>query len=428
MRRVLVVAYYFPPMGLSGVQRTAKFVRYLPEFGWAPTVLTVEPGGYFAFDPSLLAEVEAAGVPIHRTASLDPTQLFGRRATVSLPREPARRRLATLSQWLFVPDNKLGWLPFAWSRGRALGREHGFDAVFSSAPPYTAHLVAALLSRRFGRPLVTDFRDDWVGNPRHVYPTPWHRAAHRRLERWVMQTSRRVLAINPHIRDALARRNRGAIRDEDVLVLPQGYDPADFAAAPSSAPAQRDVLHFVHSGVFYDVQTPDFFLRAWARLLAERPVLRDRIRLTFVGLVPEASRRLAERLGLEAVIRWEGYRPHAEVIAHLQAADVLWMTIGRRPGAEGISTSKLYEYVGARKPILALVPEGEAARTVRAYGAGWIAPPDDEGAIAAVLAEVVAAWEAGRLPEPVEDAVVRYDRRRLAGGLAQVLEACVEDE
>lgn len=422
MRRVLVVAYYFPPMGLSGVQRTAKFVKYLPAAGWQPTVLTVEPGGYFAFDPSLLAEVEDAGVAIHRTASIDPTRFFGRRATVALPREPARQTLATLSQWLFVPDNKLGWLPFAWARGRALLQASSYDAILSSAPPYTGHLAATLLSRQFGLPLVTDFRDDWVGNPRHVYPTPLHRALHQRMERWVLRSSRRVLAINRHIRDALVERNRAVVQPEQVQVLPQGFDPADFEEGPQAEPRSRDKLRLVHSGIFYDVQTPDFFLKAWARFFETHPTARVQVELSFVGLVPEASMALAAELGLASVVRWEGYVPHEEVIGHLQAADVLWMTIGRRPGAEGISTSKLYEYIGARKPILALVPEGEAARTVRAYDAGWVVPPDDVDAITAAIGRIYQAWQEDRLPVPEEAQVAPYDRRHLAQCLGRMLE------
>ena len=183
MRRVLVIAYYFPPMGLSGVQRVAKFVKYLPEHGWQPTVLTIEPAGYYAYDTTLLHEVKQAGVAICRTASWDPTRFFRRHQTIPLPSEPQRRRLSTVSQLLFVPDNKIGWLPHALRAGRRLLKERAFDAIFSSAPPYTAHLIAARLSRQSGVPLVVDFRDDWVGNPRHVYPTPLHRYLNGRLER-----------------------------------------------------------------------------------------------------------------------------------------------------------------------------------------------------------------------------------------------------
>ena len=186
MRRVLVVAYYFPPLGLSGVQRVAGFVRHLPEYGWQPTVITAKPGGYFAHDKSLWSPIEDAGIRVVRTKSLDPTRLFRSGATVRLPQETRRQTLSYISNWLFIPDNKLGWKPFALRAGLRQAAAQRFDAVFSSAPPYTGHLIGRKLSRTLKLPLITDFRDDWVGNPRHIYPTALHRRLHIQQERQVL--------------------------------------------------------------------------------------------------------------------------------------------------------------------------------------------------------------------------------------------------
>lgn len=420
IRRVLVVAYYFPPMGLSGVQRTAKFVRYLAHFGWQPEVLTVEPGGYFAYDSSLLEEVEAAGVPIHRTRSLDPTQLFGKHTTVTPPAEPTRRTLSAWSQWGFVPDNKVGWLPFAVAKGKKLHIQRNFDALFATAPPYTALLVAARLQRLTGVPLVLDFRDDWLENPRHVYPTPVHRWLHRRLERRVVQASQHLVAINPPIAEALRRRHPDG---PPVRVLPQGFDPADFQHPP--LPNDPRKLRLVYTGVFYDAQTPDPFLHGLAQFLARHPEARSHLEAVFVGLLPAASQHLVEALNLSDVVRYEGYLAHREAVAWQQSAAVLWMTIGRRAGAEVISTGKLYEYFGARKPILALVPEGTARAELQRYGADRIVEPDDVPGISEALAGWYAAWQQGTLPVPDEAFVQQFDRLRLAGELAALLTALV---
>ncbi|WP_228350327.1 glycosyltransferase [Rhodocaloribacter litoris] len=416
---MLVVAYYFPPMGLSGVQRVAKFVKYLPEHGWRPTVLTAAPGGYFAYDASLLADVEAAGTEVVRTASWDPTRLFGRGRTVALPAERARRWWAGLSQFAFIPDNKVGWWPHAGRAGRRLLRAGTFDAIFSSAPPYTAHLVAVHLARWSGLPLITDFRDDWVGNPRHVYPTPLHRALHRRLEHRVLRASRHATTINTYIRDALLARNTRPGFTPSVTVLPQGFDPADFDVPP--VPRDGTRMRLVYSGIFYDAQTPDAFLQALALLLARRPGVRPHVEAVFVGLVPGASRALATALGLDDLVHYTGYLPHREAVRHLRAADVLWMTVGRRPGAEGISTSKLYEYFGAQKPILALVPEGAVREALAPYGAAVVTGPDDVEAVADALEGLYERWRAGSLPAPDRAYVRRFDRRRLAGELAALL-------
>ena len=424
-RRVLVIAYYFPPMGLSGVQRVAKFVRYLPHYGWHPDVLTVEPAGYFAYDETLLHEVEDADPLIRRTRSFDPTRLFGKR-TVPMPSETRRRWWSFLTNLLFVPDNKIGWIPFALRAGHRMMRTHRYDAILSSAPPYTAHLVGARLSRRHGVPLVVDFRDDWVGNPRHVYPSRLHRWAHQRLERHVLRRACHALTINEPIRQGLVERNRTAGWAPDVRVLPQGFDPADFASADFDrcAPSRTgERLRLVYTGVFYDAQTPDPFLRALADFVAYQPEVRSRVEAVFVGIVPEASQRLADRLGIADMIRYEGYRTHEATVQHQRDADVLWLTVGRRPGAEGISTGKLFEYFGARKPILALVPEGAAQDALVGHGAALIVPPDDVDAIRQGLRICYQQWSAGALPVPDEAHVRRFDRQRLAGELAEILES-----
>ncbi len=424
LRRVLVVAYYFPPMGLSGVQRVAKFVKYLPDYGWLPTVLTVEPHGYFAYDPPLWEELVRAGVEVRRTTSFDPTRLFGKKQTVALPDETTRRRLSGLSQWLFVPDNKIGWYGPAVRAGRQVLRVERYHAVFSSAPPYTAHLVAKSLSRAARLPLVTDFRDDWLGNPRHTYPTPLHRRLHARLEREVLRASDRVVAINRHIAEGLRRRHPGVLPDDAVHVIPQGFDPEDFLVPP--APRPQGKMRLLYAGVFYDAQKPDFFLRGLHEFITRRPEARAMVEALFVGLLPAAAVELVEDLGMADLVTGAGYLPHRETVAHLRAADVLWMTIGDRPGAEGISTGKLFEYLGAGKPILALIPDGMAREALEPCGAATIVPPADVPAISRALETLFDRWRMGALPRPDPAYVEGFDRRILAGALAASLNACVD--
>ncbi|MDE2956444.1 MAG: glycosyltransferase [Bacteroidota bacterium] len=414
MRRVLVIAYYFPPMGLSGVQRIAGFVRHLPACGWEPTVLTVRPAGYFAYDESLLDPLKETGVRVIRTRSLDPTRLFRKRRVVALPRESARRRLAGISEWVFVPDNKIGWLPFALAAGGQLVKEFSFDAIFSSAPPYTAHLIGAGLSRRTGIPLVVDYRDDWVENPRHSNPTRLHQVLHARLERRVVRQSRAVLTINDPIRRLILERNPEA----RVQVIPHGHD---IAHPVPTAPRSDDKLQLLYTGVFYDVQTPDYFLKGLRRFLDSCPEARGRVEVMFAGVYPEASKGLIRLLDLSDSVHLLGYLPHMEVLELQHQADVLWMTIGTRRGSEGITTGKLSEYIGHRKPILALIPEGTAKETLTCYRAAIFAPPEDVPAIAAALAGIFRNWVSGTLPKPDETFAQSLSRSRLTRMLAATL-------
>lgn len=417
-RRVLIIAYYFPPMGLSGVQRVAKFVKYLPRYGWHPTVLTVEPAGYFAYDESQLQEVSADNIAIKRSSSWDPTRLFGTEQTVRLPAESRRKWMSALSQFIFLPDNKIGWMPHALKMGRKILEAEKYDAIFSTAPPYTAHLIAAKLSRQYHVPLTVDFRDDWVQNPRHVYPTNFHARINRSMERFVLSQSACTVTINDAIKRSLEARSRVYNVSTQVQVIPQGFDAEDFSCDYPHNKTGK--LRFLYSGIFYDAQTPDYFLRALSHLVEKRPAIRGEIEARFVGLLPDDSKKLARELGIADLIHHCGYLNHDQVVAELKAADILWMTIGRRPGANGISTGKLFEYFGARKPILALIPEGEARKALKPYSASIVVEPDDVDAIRDALALYHEKWRKGGFEKPDEGYVRTYDRCLLTGRLANV--------
>ena len=423
MKRVLVVAYYFPPMGLSGVQRIAKFVKYLPQYGWAPTVLTVEPGGYFAFDKSLEDDLASPDIRIERTKSIDPTRLFKKKSTVSLPAESSRKWLSRLSQAVFVPDNKIGWVMPAVQRGLQLHEETPFDAILATIPPYSAALVARQISNKTGVPYALDYRDDWLDNPRHEYPTPVHRQLHRMLEKRALFKTSAVISINERIARRIRERIRSYFHKSDhapVHVIAQGYDQEDVEGKRSIT--KDGILTFVYSGVFYDVQTPDYFLNAIARLVAGNPQLRSRIKVVFVGLIPERSKVLVESLGLIDLVEYTGYVSHDKAIEHLFQADVLWMMVGDGEGQELISTSKLYEYMGTQKPILGFVPEGAAKTALEAYKASWTVFPSDVDGIARVLEEVFRLWELRELPRPNAEFVKKVERKYLTGELSSLLD------
>lgn len=425
-RHLLVLAYYFPPMGMSGVQRVSKLVKYLPEHGWRVTVVTPTPGGYFAYDESLVEDVEREGVRIIRTRSLDPTRLFGTRKVVRLPAESRRQIASRFTNLVFVPDNKVGWLPFARNCSISAHRTAPFDAILSSAPPYTSHLAALAVSRRLRIPLVSDFRDDWLANPRHTYPSRLHYRLNKRLELRVVRSSTACSTINRVIADSLRRRAVATGYEPRIEVIPQGFDPADFPTTIRSHEKTAGRMHLLYSGVFYGAQSPDPFLTGLSRLLTQRPELRDTLAADFVGLVPPTFGDTVRDLGLSDVVVYHGYESHSAVVNRMADADVLWLTIGRQEGSEGISTGKLYEYIGSRKPILGLVPRGVARDDLTEYGAATVVEPDQPAEIAAAIEGLCDAWVSRELPVPDPSFVRRFDRRKLAGQFATVLNSVVD--
>jgi glycosyltransferase involved in cell wall biosynthesis len=426
-RRVLVIAYYFPPMGLSGVQRTLKFVKYLSDFGWHPTVLTVEGRGYYARDETLLQELEGRKVTIVRTSPSGPARLLRGREVVGIPPEWKRKLLSRLSDMLFIPDNKIGWRRRAVARALALHRDTTFDMLFATGPPFTSFLIGRKLKKKIGRPLVLDYRDPWVDNPFKFYPTPLHRLLNVRLERKALRSSSHVVTTNRRVKEQILLRHR-FLTYHDIDIISQGFDPADFppagraAVRRASAAEQREHrMRITYAGIFWEDRVPDYFLRALHDLFAEKPRLRGRIEAVFIGKFRDENLKLVTKLGLQDTVRVLGYLPHGDCVRELCSSDVLWMTAGDDVGSPG----KVYEYIGARKPILGLVPEGYMESVIREAG-GKAVPPQDVPAIRGAIEDLLALHEKRQLKGPRSDVVEKYDRHALTGALAKLFESLFE--
>jgi glycosyltransferase involved in cell wall biosynthesis len=423
IHRVLIVAYYFPPLGLSGVQRTLKFVKYLPSFGWEPTVLTVEDRGYFAKDEAMLGELDGLPVNIIRTPSLDPLHFFRHKGVVRMPSARTLGIMGKLSQSVFIPDNKVGWKKPAVEAAMKSLAEHPVDAIFATAPPYTDFLIGLELKRRTGLPLIVDYRDAWLENPLHFYPTPLHKALHHRLEQRVLRNADHIISINRPIKERILQ-GSDFLAHSDVTIISQGYDQADFEGVRRRrAPDGR--LRILYAGTFYYNRDPRAFLTALRALADESPAVANVIDVHFVGSRREEDERLVRELDLASTVTLHGYLPHRETIQQLVDADVLLLVIGRGNGEDMMSTGKLYEYLGARKPVLACVPPGAARQVLEKGGAAFFAEPDNSEDIAVQIRRLFELFRNGRLPAPSYEYVSQFDRRALAGRLAALLAAAL---
>lgn len=419
-RNVLVIAYYFPPMGLSGVQRTLKFVKYLPQFGWQPTVLTVTPTGYFAQDYTLLEEVHPHHIDIERVGSLDPNRLFRKKGVVKMPSERWRKILTYLSDTFFIPDNKIGWKRKALKAGKALFEKKNFDLIFATAPPFTDFLIAEELSKALNKPLVLDYRDPWHEYPLKYYPTPLHKWQNYRLEKKVVHAASKIITTNRRVKELIIKRYK-FLDYQDVIIIPQGYDPADFQQSPQPS-LKTNKMRITHAGVFYGDRTPLYFLQALQKLFTEQPTLKSHIEACFVGNIHDDHINLVKSMNLEENVVMPGYLDHAHCIQYLQASDVLWLMLKN----DSQSPGKLYEYFGARKPVLACVPEGFIKQTIEEAGGGMTVRPDDVDGIAKHLGELYEKFKTNSLPKPKEEIVLKYDRVELTNELSKIFGFLVE--
>jgi glycosyltransferase involved in cell wall biosynthesis len=421
-QNVLVVAYYFPPMGLSGVQRTATFVKYLPEFGWHPHVVTTGPVGYYAHDEMLLHDLEQREIPIDRVGGKDPNALLASQGTVKMPREWVRKLLSRISNTFFIPDNKKSWSKCALAHARELVTQKHFEAIFVSGPPFSSFQAAATLSRETGIPLIVDYRDLWHGNQFHFYPTPWHAHKHKRLEHAVLTMASKVVVTNRRMKERIVEKYPH-VPFRDIVIIPQGYDPADLQTQRTlfsdARPAAGAAMKLSYTGIFYDFVTPRHFFAGVATALKQRQDMK--LELHFAGILREEHARYAKRLGLAEIIVDHGYLSHPETVRLELESDALWMMVGNCRNVDTISSGKLYEYIGTGKPLLVSVPEGALRQDAQRYSAAWITNPDDVSAIAECIIEMYDAWRAGRLPVPDDAEVTRYDRRDLTEQLAWTL-------
>jgi glycosyltransferase involved in cell wall biosynthesis len=412
-------------MGMGGVQRTAKFVKYLPDYGWKPLVLTVTPKQYLAKDECLLEDLDNGHTQIFRTGSLLSNNLQNEQKIVKFSNDRYRKFLSNLSQVFLIPDSKILWKKDALNLAEKVISENKIELIYATAPPYTDFLAAYELKKKFGLPVVIDYRDSWIDCPNNFYLTPFHKRAHYILERKVLESADKIITINRRIKELIIEKYP-FVEDADVVVIPQGFDPDDFNREfRTSEPKQK--MRFTYAGSFLNYYTPEYFLKALSSVFESRPELKNKIEVCFIGSFPEEYKGFIEQYGVSNAVNLLGYLEHSECIDYEMNSDVLWMMIRKTNRSDLHSTGKLYEYFGARKPILACVPDGVARESLKEHGAVKMCQPDDVRAIAGAIIEFYELYRNKALPKPDNKLISAYDRRKLTGELAARFKDLVSD-
>ncbi len=415
-KTVLIIAYYFPPMGLSGVQRTLKFAKYLPLYGWNPLVLTSHVSPYYAFDESLQKEAEAMQMPVFRTTSRKKTTKKQVKFPSTVLQKAARYMLSTVYQ----PDRFVSWKAKAVRKGERVFAKNKIDAIFATAPPFTDFLVAKELSEKFGVPFIADYRDVWIDNPFHYFPTKFHKNYCIQLENEILNKAGKIIVTSRNTKELLIKRY-GIVSYDDIIIVPQGYDTEDFEPFSGTVP-NASTFTITHSGLFQDNRTPKYFLKALSNFIKNNNIEPGRLEARFVGIMRKNHLKLIGKYNLQGYVNITGFRNHDDVIRDIMQSDVLWMYLDdtvRTPG-------KLYEYIGARKPLLMCVPEGEMRRAALDTKAAIATNPKDAGMIEKAIETYYNLWKDKKLPTPDENYALKFDRRLLTGALAKELSLITE--
>lgn len=427
MKHVLMIAYYFPPLGGSGVQRPLKFAKYLPEFGWQPHVLTPEPGSYRSFDSSLETELTSSDIHVLRVGANTPFHKVGKLTQIlSRQSELVQQWLRWITSWYMIPDNKKGWIRPAGERAAQFLEANHVDAIYATAPPMSNFLIAQELKQKTGLPLILDYRDDPVDGHLMTSPTRFHRNRLAGLEQGVLQHTDVVTAINEPMLNSIRKRCRN-LSHLQFEIVEQGYDPQDFAEASNGKKWSDDQLHFLYSGIFYDSNQPDPFLKALRSAINSDPEMAGRVKMHFQGHLTERHYKRIKELGLEQNLLDHGYVTHKQAVENLKKADVLWLIANFRHQTRQITTGKLFEYVGAAKPVIGLVDtEGEAAKLLRMYHAAYISNPSKHQRIVQILMEVFKCWKQNSWPQPDKQMITNFNRKMLTGKLAKLLDQSLD--
>jgi glycosyltransferase involved in cell wall biosynthesis len=433
-RRVLLIAYAFPPVGGAGVQRVAKFTKYLPEHGWEVSVLTVSNPSVPVVDHSLLDEIPPQTI-IRHAKSWEPDYRLKHSLTSATTEARVRsgwmtrlkQALRAAATLVLQPDPQILWAPHAVRQGTRLLRELPHHAILVSGPPFSPFLFGASLRRRSGLPLVLDYRDEWTISNRY-----WEKKSRvplvgrfqNRLQKYALRRADSVIATTQRSAQALEQEARKAGRQIPVRCLYNGFDPADMPELSlDGSPPAGDRFRLAHVGTLWNLTTARPLVEAVERLAVEYPDRASLLDLQIVGRCTPAEETLLQRLqGLPCRLLRQNYVDHRTAVQVMRDASELCLLLAGVPGAERVLPAKTFEYLATGRKILAIAPSGEMQDVLRRFAGVSLYSPQDIAGITEHLARRLAQ------PNGATDHLRElelFDRRHQAGQLAEILDQVV---
>lgn len=409
MKRLLMIAYHFPPLaGSSGIQRTLRFVQHLPKFGWEPLVLSAHPRAYERTSDDLMDEIPH-GIVVRRTFALD----TARHLSI------AGRYVGAMAR----PDRWVSWKMGAVREGMRMIGEFKPQAIWSTYPIATAHMIGAELQRRSGLPWIADFRDPMVQEGYPTDPLVWQ--SFKSIEERTLSMARYSTFTTPGA--ARTYQQRYSSTAERIVVLENGYDEETFATITKLGFAQQPIhpgaVTLLHSGIVYPKERdPTQFFEAIGRLKSMGKILPDALKIRFRASVhDDLLSALAEKYGVAEFIDCQAPIPYREALCEMLNADGL--LVMQASNCNEQIPAKIYEYLRAKRPILALTdPVGDTASTLRLAGINTIARLDSVLEIEGALLAFIKAIRGGNATLPLDNNVEQASREGRTAQLVKLLD------
>lgn len=421
MKRVLIIAYYWPPNAGVGVFRWLKFTKYLPQFDWQPVIYTPANPELMAVDASLEKQVPAEAEVIK--APITEPYTWYKRFTGK--KSDARLQTAFLKEdgggptwkenmanWVrsnfFIPDARVWWVKPSVTRLLAYLKDHPVDVIVTTGSPHSLHLIGRELKKRTGTPWVADFRDPWTNIDFYgqLKLTKWADAKQHKLERAVLTEADAVLTVSWTWADELR-----AIGGRNVEVITNGFDPDDLPTPPAKVDEEWSLVHVGSISATRNV--PELW-KALAGRIGRDAEFRSRFKLRLIGGVDHTVQRDLDASGLGPYIERIGQVDHTEALRHMQRARTLLLPVNDTPNVGGFLPAKVFEYLAVQRPILAVAPLD--ADIVRVLGKGHRVVP--RGDVAAMRSAVDALFSDAAV---ISTDISSYHRRSLTAQLAGVL-------
>jgi glycosyltransferase involved in cell wall biosynthesis len=439
MKKVLIITYYWPPSGGAGVQRWLKFIKYLREFGWEPIVYTPENPEAPAIDNSLLKDVPA-NITVLKQPIWEPYNLYkgfigqkkGEKINAGFLTEKKKPGLAEkISVWIrgnwFIPDARKFWIKPSVKFLSEYLKKNPVDALVSTGPPHSMHLIALGLKKQLDIPWLADFRDPWTTIDFYdkLMLTRSSDERHKKLELEVLKKADTVLTIGWHIANSLEK-----IIDRKIDIITNGFDEDDFPTSPLTPLLQErgapnikldEKFSISHIGAMNTDRNPKVLWAALSELLAENENLKKDLKIHFIGKTDYSVLNDLDKFQLSPYVTKTEYLPHAKTTEAMQTSQVLLLALNNTPNTLGVISGKLFEYIAAKRPILAIGKEdGDAARIIKETGAGTICDFTDKEKMKTEISRMYELFRQKNL-NVVSSNISNYSRKAQTGKLSEIL-------
>ncbi len=427
-KKVLIVTYYWPPAGGAAVFRVLKFTKYLRKNGWEPFILTVNNPESSQFDLSLITQIPD-DLNVQKTSSFEPSKWISRINASGAQKTPVgaalqtsdasffKRLITNIRLNYFVPDAKIGWIPFATREGLKIIKEHKPDIIFSTSPPPTVHLIANDLSQKTGLPWVADFRDPWT-NIYYYDDNQINKKAidkNLSLEDKVLSKASAITVVN----HGFFSNNYLSLLNDKSTRITNGFDADDL---PQIEKNKTDSFVIRYLGHFKNNQFPTALVEALNQLATEVPS--KKLILEFIGYVDPGNKAALSDVNEKITIQFKEFVPRNEAMKLMASADALMMSIGGNQEKKYGLSLKLFDYIMHQKPILGFGPvDGDAASILKETNLGKMFAYEDVPGVSAFLKSLLSSdFDL----QPNEANIQKYNVKNLTNTLISVFKSVIK--